>query len=50
MQGLIDGSAVKGSDNPALYQAYLEKYPDGNFAPAKAKLIIPVTHPAMMTR
>jgi adenylate cyclase len=30
---------VKGSDNPALYQAYLEKYPDGNFVLlAKAKL------------
>ena len=31
--------SVKDSDNPALYQAYLEKYPEGNFASlATAKL------------
>jgi adenylate cyclase len=31
--------SVKGSDNPAMYRAYLEKYPDGNFISlAKAKL------------
>ena len=31
--------SVKGSDNPALYRAYLEKYPEGNFVLlAKAKL------------
>ena len=31
--------SVKGSDNPALYLAYLEKYPEGNFVLlAKAEL------------
>ena len=31
--------SVKGSDNPELYEAYLEKYPEGNFVSlAKAKL------------
>jgi hypothetical protein len=24
--------SVTGSSNPALYEAYLAKYPDGNFA------------------
>jgi adenylate cyclase len=25
--------SVRGSDNPALIQAYLEKYPEGEFSP-----------------
>jgi hypothetical protein len=31
--------SIKDSDNPDLYRTYLEKYPDGEFAPlAKARL------------
>ena len=31
--------SVRESDNPAMYEAYLEKYPEGAFAPlAKARL------------
>jgi adenylate cyclase len=31
--------SVRDSDNPDMYEAYLEKYPDGEFAPlAKVRL------------
>ena len=41
--------SVRASDNPALIQAYLEKYPDGEFS-ALARIrvdeLTPDSHPA----